>query len=123
MKQAGIALTRYFGLGVVRRAYQHGYTTGVGKGYPTTKASAEGGRDQVGPPPASRPLLAQREHWRSRIWTLAPSSRTHVEMPGVRFGNQGGSRRLRGGAEGIRTDGHRSLRAASSATSTRKASG
>ena len=41
MKQAGIALTRYFGLGVVRRAYQHGYTTGVGKGYPTTKASAE----------------------------------------------------------------------------------
>ena len=30
-------------------------------------------------------------------------SRTHIEMTGVRFGNQGGSRRLRGGAEGIRT--------------------
>ena len=38
-------------------------------------------------------------------------------------GNHVDLRGLRGGAEGIRTDGHRSLRAASSATSTRKASG
>jgi hypothetical protein len=48
-------------LGVVRRAYQHANKPGVG-GFRPTKASVEGGRDEVSPSPGDYSLMKHATH-------------------------------------------------------------